>query len=283
MRLCEEYAVEPYDEESGSGILRGVYMRMGENDSVLLTLIVKKDALSTSFCKALCAEIPNRFPAVCGILLNVNPTDGNRVLSDDFRTLWGQSFLYDTLCGKRFRIAPDAFYQVNHDQTEKLYSIARDFADVREGETLFDLYCGTGTIGILLAEKNVSLVGVEISEAATRNAAENAAANHVDAEFICLDAGEALNSERLLQKHPDVIVIDPPRKGCGTDAAEKIASFGASRIVYISCNPQTLARDLVAFVSCGYSPTDAVGVDLFPRTGHVETVVKLIKTDSASR
>lgn len=273
--LCERYAIEVYEEETQSGILRGLYMRSGENNTVLLTLIAKHDRLDPAFCDALCKEIPKAFPSVCGILLNINPTEGNSVLSHTFRTLWGQSFLYDTLCGKRFRIAPDAFYQVNHAQTEKLYALARSFADVHEGDTLFDLYCGTGTIGIILAEKNVRLIGVEISESATENAAENARANAVDGEFICLDAGEALNSERLLHKAPDVIVIDPPRKGCGTDAAAHIASFDAARIVYISCNPQTLARDLVTFEACGYHATEAVGVDLFPRTGHVETVVLL--------
>lgn len=278
--LSEKLRIDAYDEQSEKGTIRSIYMRGNSLGKLLLTLVVNADGLGKSNEEAFCGYIREEYPEVSGILLNTNKKRGNSLLGEKWRTLWGDSFLQDTLCGKTFRIAPAAFYQINHDQTERLYRIAKDFAGIKENETVFDLYCGTGTIGIILAEKGVKLVGVEISREAVENAAENAKINGVDAEFICLDAGEALNSPRIFGKNPDVVVIDPPRKGCGDEAAEKIASLGAGRIVYISCNPQTLARDLVKFSECGYNAERAAGVDLFPRTGHVETVVLLSKMNA---
>lgn len=277
VEIFEELNISAYNEETKKGDMRCIYMRKNTESEVLLTFIVNTESLGEKTENALCQKLLERHGEIRGILLNTNRKEGNSLLGDKWRTLYGDGYLYDTLCERKFRIAPAAFYQVNHEQTEKLYYIAKRFADIKEGDTVFDLYCGTGTIGIILAEKGVKLVGVEISKEATIDAAENAKRNGIDAEFICLDTGEALNSERLLNKKPDVIIIDPPRKGCGDDAVEKIASFGAKRIVYISCNPQTLARDLVKFKECGYKAKDAVGVDLFPRTGHVETVVKLCR------
>ena len=279
LSLCTARHVTAYDETTGGGLLRGLYMRMGEKESVLLTLIVNGKSLGKETESFLCEKLTQAFPMLCGILLNENQKDGNGVLGEKIRTLWGQAFLYEILCGKRFRVSPDAFFQVNAEQTERLYETARAFADVKPNETLFDLYCGTGTIGIITAREDTKLYGVEISEAATRNAAENARANGVKGEFLCLDAGEAMDSERLRKLSPDVVVIDPPRKGCGEDAAKRISSLGAKRIVYISCNPQTLARDLVTFAACGYAAKNAVGVDLFPRTGHVECCVLLCRED----
>lgn len=277
IETLEALGVSAYDEKTKKGDMRCIYMRKNEEGGVLLTLIVNTDSLGKDKETALCDALISKHPEICGILLNTNRKEGNSLLGKEWRTLYGEEYLYDTLCERRFRIAPAAFYQVNHAQTEKLYYIAKEFAGIKEGDTVFDLYCGTGTIGIILAEKGVKLVGVEISKEATVDAAENAKLNGVDAEFICLDTGEALNSERLKARSPDVIIIDPPRKGCGDEAVERISSFGAKRIVYISCNPQTLARDLVKFKECGYEANDAVGVDLFPRTGHTECVVRLCR------
>jgi len=275
VEILENLGISAYNEETKKGIIRCIYMRKNTKNEVLLTFIVNADTLGETKEKALCDTLTKKHSEIKGILINTNRKEGNSLLGNSWRTLWGDEYLYDTLCERKFRIAPGAFYQVNHDQTQKLYYIAKEFADIKEGDTVFDLYCGTGTIGIILAEKGIKLVGVEISKDAVKDASENAKLNGIDAEFICLDTGEALNTERLLNKKPDVIIIDPPRKGCGDDAVEKISSFGANRIVYISCNPQTLARDLVKFKSCGYEAEKAVGVDLFPRTGHVECVVKL--------
>lgn len=275
--IFEQLSLSVYDETTGKGLLRSVYMRKNTKDEVLLTIIVNGESIGENNEKALCEKITALFPQICGILINTNKKEGNSLLGEKWRTLYGDGYLYDTLCGKQFRIAPAAFYQVNHAQTERLYSVAKQFAGVKPGDVLFDLYCGTGTIGIILAEPGVKLVGVEISKEATIDAAENARINGVDAEFICLDTGEALDSPKLYEKRPDVVVIDPPRKGCGADAAKKISALGAKKIVYISCNPETLARDLVTFGECGYTAEKAVGVDLFPRTGHCECVVRLCR------
>ena len=276
--ILSQCAVSAYDEESGKGILRCIYMRKNSKNEVLLTVIANSRSLGDAAEVRLCEYIREKHPEVTGILINVNKKSGNSLLGDTWRTLWGNDVLYDTLCGKKFRIAPAAFYQVNRDQAEKLYYKAKEYANISAGDVVFDLYCGTGTIGIALSEPGVKLVGVEISPDAVRDACENAKINGVDGEFICLDADEALNSPRLCDKKPDVIVIDPPRKGCGADAARKISSFGAKRIVYISCDPHTLARDLVTFAECGYTAEKAAGVDLFPRTGHVECCVLLCRT-----
>lgn len=273
--LFEKNGIEPYDEILHCGNIRCIYMRKNVGGRVLLTFITWENGFSKKAEENICKTLISEFPQISGILVNVNKKEGNSLLGDTWRTLWGEDVLSDILCGKQFVLPPAAFYQVNHDQTERLYKTAIDFAEIKEGDLVFDLYCGTGTIGICAAKKGVRLVGVEISPDAVRDADKNAKTNGVDAEFICLDAGEALNTKRLRELHPDVIFIDPPRKGCGDDAVERICSFDAKTIVYISCNPQTLARDLVKFSQLGYRAEKAVGVDLFPRTGHCECVIKL--------
>lgn len=275
--LFEECNIVPYDETALCGNIRSIYMRKNTEGKILLTFICWENGFGKKNEEYICDILRKEFPYVCGILINVNKKEGNSLLGDKWRTLWGQDVLCDKLLQKQFVIPPAAFYQVNHDQTERLYKTAIDFADIKEGELVFDLYCGTGTIGICAAKPKVKLVGVEISPDAVRDAQKNAEINGVDAEFICLDAGEALDTPRLKKLCPDVIFVDPPRKGCGDEAVERICSFGAKRIVYISCNPQTLARDLVKFSELGYKATKATGVDLFPRTGHCECCVLLCR------
>ena len=269
-----------YDETNGHGIFRSIYMRKSENDSsIILTLILNSEKLIDDKCELkFCDYIINEFPHISSIVININKKQSNAVLGDKWRKLYGDGYLYDTLCGKKFRISPASFYQVNHEQTEILYGIAAKFADLKPGETLLDLYCGTGSVGISIAKKDTKLIGVEIVPQAAKDAEFNSKQNGLDGKFLCLDATNALDDERLESLHPDVITIDPPRKGCGTESAAKIASLGAKRIVYISCDPATLARDLAEFDKCGYKALVAEGVDMFPRTGHVETVVLLSRT-----
>lgn len=268
-----------YDEATKSGIVRSLHMRKAKCDgSIILTLILNSNKLVDDKSEFnFCGYILGEFPQICSILINVNTKDSNAVLGNKWRTLYGNGYLNDILCGKKFRISPASFYQVNHAQTEVLYSIAKKFASLEPGDKLLDLYCGTGTVGICIAEKDTKLIGVEIVPQAVKDASFNAKQNGLDAEFLCLDAQGALDDEKLKALRPDVITIDPPRKGCGTEAAKKIASLGANRIVYISCDPATLARDLAEFDNCGYKAVRAEGVDMFPRTGHVETVVLLSK------
>ncbi len=278
--FAESHNIPPYDEADGSGILRSVYLRSAADGKVVLTLILAKDRLvSPAVEQEFCRYITGTYPMIVSVVVNKNDLAHNAVLGKEFRTIYGDGYLYDTLCGRKFRIAPASFYQVNHDQAEKLYGKAREFASLKSGETLLDLYCGTGTVGICLAEKDTHLVGVEIVPQAVEDAHYNAEQNGIDASFLCLDAEKALDDNRLTEIRPDVITLDPPRKGCGEQASRKIASLGASRIVYISCNPETLARDLVTFSECGYRVMRSVGVDMFPRTGHVECVVLLSRVN----
>jgi len=272
--------VPVYDEEQRTGILRSIYLRKSASDgSIILTIIANGNKLVDDKTELnFCGYMISKFPRICSILINVNEKESNAVLGEKWRTLYGDGYLRDTLMGKSFHISPASFYQVNHEQTEILYGIAKKFAALKPEDTLLDLYCGTGTVGICIAEKDTRLVGVEIVPQAAKDAEYNAKSNGLKAEFMCLDAGNALDDEKLLTLKPDVISIDPPRKGCGIDAARKIAAMGAKRIVYISCDPATLARDLAEFEVCGYRAVQAEGVDMFPRTGHVESVVLLTQT-----
>ena len=278
--FIQQNNISVYDEESQNGLIRSIYLRKAAVDgSVILTLITNGDKLVNDKTElAFCGYILSKHPQICSVLLNVNKKSSNAVLGDKWRKIYGDGYLRDTLLDRSFRISPASFYQVNHAQTEVLYSIAKEYASLKSGETLLDLYCGTGTVGICIAEKDTKLVGVEIVSQATKDAEYNAKANGLNGEFMCLDAANALDDEKLLSLKPDVITIDPPRKGCGIESAKKIAAMGAKRIVYISCDPATLARDLAEFENCGYKAVKAEGVDMFPRTGHVETVVLLTKT-----
>ncbi len=265
-----------YDETSGRGLLRHIYLRIGEmTGEIMLCLVINGDSLPCldSFVK----KIRNSFPDITGILLSVNKKNTNVVLGEKFITLWGKDYIDDILCGLRFRVSADSFYQVNRDGAELLYSLAADMAALKGGETLIDLYCGTGTIGLSMASKVERLRGVEIVPAAVECARENTERNGIDnAEFFCADAGDR---ETILRAaggtRPDAVVIDPPRKGSTRELVECLAGLDVPKIVYVSCNPDTLARDCAWFKKFGYDIGTIQPVDLFPRTGHVESVVCL--------
>ncbi len=268
--------ISAYNEQTLKGMLRSIHLRASETfGDVSLTLILNaKQLIDDKTERDFCSFITKKHPEIKTITINTNTKPGNAVLGSSWRTLFGDGTITDTLCGKTFRITPASFWQVNHAQTEVLYSKAREFAALSDGDTLLDLYCGTGTVGLCIASEHTKLFGVEIVPQAVEDAKINTALNNIDAQFLCLDASSALDDARLKELHPDVITVDPPRKGC-VDSVEKIASLGAKRIVYISCDPATLARDLAKFSQCGYTAVRAAGVDMFPRTGHVETVVLL--------
>ncbi len=276
LAFMEQNKISAYDEISCKGLVRSIHLRASHDASqVSLTLILNgKSLVDSKTEKIFCDFITKNHPCVKTVLINVNDKNTNAVLGDSWRTIYGDGCIYDTLCGKNFRITPASFWQINHAQTQVLYSKAKEYANLQSGETLLDLYCGTGTVGLCIAEPDTKLFGVEIIPQAVKDANINAKLNGMNAEFMCLDAATALDDERVEALHPDVITIDPPRKGCA-DAVEKIAGLGAKRIVYISCDPATLARDLAQFEKCGYKACHAAGVDMFPRTGHVETVVLL--------
>lgn len=215
--------------------------------------------------------------AIKSVLININPDDTNAVLGGKCIPLLGDGCITDILCGVKVRISPLSFYQVNRAQAEKLYKKAAEYAGDKKIKLLLDLYCGAGTIGLSMADKAEELIGIETVAPAIEDAKKNVSANGIEnARFICADAGEA--AEKLLAegKRPEVIVLDPPRKGCSEQTIKAAAGMAPDRIVYVSCDPATLARDCAVFKELGYEVEEATPVDLFPRTAHVETVCLLV-------
>lgn len=269
-----------YDEASHSGVLRHLYMRRGEMSGEMMVCVVANGAALHE--EALLVEmLREAVPEITGVLLNVNREKTNVVLGKTCRTLWGKDTITDTLCGLAFEIAPHAFYQVNRTQAERLYGKAAEYAGLTGAETLLDLYCGTGTIGLSMAKNAKKLIGAEIVPAAVENARRNAERNAIqNAEFLCADAAEAARILFERGEKPDVIVIDPPRKGCDSALIATIAAMRPKRVVYVSCDPATLARDLKLFRESGYKTETVTPADMFPGTAHVETVVLLSKLNT---
>lgn len=272
-----------YDEASHSGVLRHLYMRRGEMSGEMMVCVVANGAALHE--EALLVEmLREAVPEITGVLLNVNREKTNVVLGKTCRTLWGKDTITDTLCGLAFEIAPHAFYQVNRTQAERLYGKAAEYAGLTGAETLLDLYCGTGTIGLSMAKNAKKLIGAEIVPAAVENARRNAERNAIqNAEFLCADAAEAARILFERGEKPDVIVIDPPRKGCDSALIATIAAMRPKRVVYVSCDPATLARDLKLFRESGYKTETVTPADMFPGTAHVETVVLLSKGEVDSK
>ena len=274
---AEEDRVSVYDEQSGRGLLRHIYVRKGAvSGQVMVCIVANGESLPRE--KRLVYALRREIPGLASVVLSVNRRNTNVVLGDEFRTLWGEAWIEDELCGFTFRLSPRSFYQVNHDQAQRLYARAVEFAELRGTETVLDLYCGTGTITLALSRAAGKAVGVEIVPQAIEDAKENAARNGVtNVEFFCADASVA--AERLCAEGaaPDVIVVDPPRKGLAPDVIDAMVQMSPARIVYVSCDPATLARDVKLLHEKGYALTRAEAFDLFPRTFHVETVVQLVR------
>lgn len=271
--------IPPYDETKHTGILRHLYLRYAEKTDELMVCIVanaKELRKEKSLVNSLCERLPN----LKTVVLNINTEKTNVITGKQCRTLYGNGYITDILCDMKFRISPLSFYQVNRSQAEKLYYKAAEFADLKSNETLLDMYCGTGTIGLTMAKYVKNLIGVEIVSQAIEDAKNNAIFNHIsNAEFICADAAQAAENLKKRHIHPDCIILDPPRKGCESSLIDTITEMSPSRIVYVSCDPATLARDVKLFSEKGYHIQKAVPVDLFPRTTHVECVVLMTKCD----
>ncbi len=283
-KLCDQYRVTAYDEETGKGLLRHIYLRSAADGTTLLTLVINGEALPKAAAEGLTHELVGRFPSLCGILLNINRENTNVVLGDKFVTLWGRDYIEDILCGKRLRLSAGSFYQVNHDAAELLYNTAADMAGLTGKEHLLDLYCGAGSIGLSMADRVADVTGIEIIPAAVECAKVNARLNGLDesrARFFCGDASDAHKflaaAEEGGAPAPDLVVIDPPRKGTTRELIAEIAERDIKRVVYISCEPETLGRDCAIFRGFGYEIGEVQPVDLFPRTGHVESVVCLTR------
>ena len=272
-----QYGDPVYEEESHSGRMRRLYLRLGEETGeVLACVVVNGNGLHHE--AELVQALRKAVPGLKSVVINSNRDRTNVALGKRCRTAWGSDAIEDTLCGLRFRISPLSFYQVNRTQAERLYELAAHYAGLTGGELLLDLYCGTGTIGLSMARDARRVIGVEVVPQAVENARENARINGIEnAEFFCADAGKAADMLARRGERPDVVVLDPPRKGCGPELIQTVAGFQPRRIVYVSCDPATLARDLKLFAGLGYPPVRATPVDMFPATSHVETVVLLEK------
>ena len=269
-----EYSIPAYNERTFTGLVRHVYVRTNRAGRSLCCLLVNGRGVprEAELVRALRRAEPN----LAGIVLGVNEKHNNVILGDSYRTLWGEDFLSDTLCGLTFRLSVPSFYQVNPAQTEVLYGKALEFAGLTGAETVLDLYCGIGTISLVMARKAGMVWGAEVVPQAVDDAIANARRNHIEnARFLCADAGEAARYLEGEGVRPDVVCVDPPRKGLAEDVVDTIADMGPQRVVYVSCDPGTLGRDVKRFAGRGHTLKKAVAVDMFPRTAHVETVVLL--------
>ena len=275
-RWMADHAVPAYDEASHRGLVRHLFLRTSSAGQVLCCVVVNGRRLP--YEEELVDALRAAAPGLAGAVLSVNTERTNVVLGREFRTLWGQDFLEEALCGLTFRLSVPSFFQVNRAQCAVLYGRALAFAGLTGRETVLDLYCGIGTISLAMARGAARVVGVEIVPQAVEDARANAARNGVtNAEFWCGDAAYA--AARLLEQglRPDVVVVDPPRKGLAAEVVDTVAAMGPERIVYVSCDPATLARDVKRFGELGYRAGLAEAVDMFPRAAHVETVCLLSK------
>ena len=270
------FRVPVYDEASHTGLLRHIYVRRGAvSGQILVCLSCNGEKLPR--VEALLDRL-KKIPGFTTLVLSVNTKKGNAVLGDKFITLYGPGYIEDTLCGLTFRLSPRSFYQVNHTQAQRLYKAAIDLAGITKKDTVLDLYCGVGTITLAMASAAGRVIGVEVIPQAVEDARENAKRNHItNAEFFCGDAGQAALALEESGVRPDVITVDPPRKGLNADAIEAIARINPRRLVYISCDPATLARDVALLKEHGFPLRSAQAADLFPRCAHVETVVLMSK------
>lgn len=279
-QFLEEYHISAYDEQTGKGKVRHLYIRYGEvSGEVMVCLVVNSERLphAAEYVEGLLKVCPQ----VVSVVLNINREQNNVILGQKCITLYGKDTIEDTLCDVRFELSPLSFYQVNRQAAEKLYRLAAEMAQFEGNELLIDLYCGAGTIGLSMASKVRELIGVEIVPDAVENAKENAKRCGVEnARFICADAKEAAAQLAAENLHPDVIVVDPPRKGCDLEVLQAISAMAPKRLVMISCNSASLARDCKELEALGYHLEKAAPVDLFPRTTHVETVCLLSKLQS---
>ena len=282
MDYVNQFRVSVYDEATHKGLLRHIYVRRGAvSKQILVCLVCNGEILPK--VDALLARL-RKIPGFTTLVLSVNRSKGNAVLGDKFITLYGPGYIEDTLCGLNFRLSPRSFYQVNHHQAQRLYETAIEQAGITKNDTVLDLYCGVGTITLAMASAAGKVMGVEVIPQAVEDAKDNARRNGIEnAEFFCGDAGQAALELEKNGVRPDVVVVDPPRKGLNADTIEALSRMAPRRIVYVSCDPATLARDVALLKQRGYTLQSATAADLFPRCAHVETVVLLSKGEIDSK
>ena len=281
-KLCESFKIRAYDSRTGNGFLRHVLIRTAKNGAVMVVLVTAKGDIKskTSFVNALI----KRHPEIKTVVRNINNTDKGLMLGDHSEVYYGDGYITDTVCDLHFRISPKSFFQVNRVQTEVLYNKAVEFAHLTGKERVLDAYCGTGTIGLIMARRAKEVFGVEANRDAVRDAVVNAEINGIkNIRFFAVDAGHFMDGIAAEGETMDVVVTDPPRAGCSPKFLKSLIALGPKRIVYVSCNPETLARDLYTLKNGGYAVKKMQPVDMFPYTAHVETIVLLGRKDIHER
>ena len=283
--LCAFFAqqgIRPYDEQSGKGLVRHIFLRRGAHSGQIMVCLVCTRA-KLPHAEQLCTALREQFPAISTILLNVNAKNTNVILGSENHILYGPGYIEDTLCGVPVRLGSLSFYQVNTLAAERLYGVAAQYAQLTPDDTLLDLYCGMGTIGLSMAGQCRELIGVEIVpeaiESAKANAARMGEAVAAKSRFFCADAGQAATQLAAEGLHPDIVMLDPPRKGCDEATLSAVVRMAPRRVVYVSCNPATAARDAAWLEQNGYHAEKVQPVDLFPRTKHVEACVCYTRVD----
>lgn len=274
--LLKSFKIRPYNEDSGYGLLRHVLVRIGHVTGQVMVVLVLSSPIMPSknnFVKAL----RKLHPEITTIVVNVNERDTSMILGEKEQVIYGKGYIEDELCGKTFRISPKSFYQVNPAQTEKLYAKAMEYAGLTGRETVLDAYCGTGTIGMIASDYAAQVIGVELNRDAVRDAVNNAKRNQIpNIQFYQNDAGKFLLEMAEQDKRLDVLFMDPPRSGSSEEFLNAAAGIRPERIVYISCNPETLVRDVKYLVKRGYRAEKSVAVDMFPFTDSIESVTLLV-------
>ena len=276
-QLCQELEIDPYNESLNLGVLRHVIVRVGfKTEEIMVTLVTRTHEIPNSELRI--QRLVSKYPKIKSIAQNVNPKVTNVIFGDETRILYGESYIYDEMNGIRFAISPRSFYQVNPIQTETLYSKAVEYAQLSGNEIVFDAYCGIGTITLFLAQHAKQVYGVEIIPEAIEDAKMNARLNGFENTQFAVGKSEEIIPAWIENGIvPDVIVVDPPRKGCDRSLLDTMLEAAPDRIVYVSCDSSTLARDLRVLIDGGYKLEVVQPVDMFPQTAHIECVAKLVR------
>lgn len=278
--LAREFKIRHYNEDTGTGLLRHILIRTAHaTGEILVVLVLSNPELPGK--KHFIRKLTEKHPEITSVVINVNARPTNMILGERERAAYGPGFIEDILCGKKFRISPRSFYQVNPVQTEKLYRQAIEYASLTGKETVIDAYCGIGTIGIAAADHARMVVGIELGREAVRDAIFNAKRNEVkNISFVAQDAARYMMKLADAKQRADVVFMDPPRSGSTVEFMQAAAAMSPTRIVYVSCNPETLARDLKWFTAHGYRAVRARIFDQFAWTGHCEVVVSMSRAGS---
>ncbi len=276
-KLMQDTHTEPYNEDTGRGTLRYVFLRMGRRSGEVLMALVTGTTEFPAKAK-FAAEIKKKHPEIVTLIHNINPQKNSMVLGKKETVLYGNGYITDTLCGHTFRISANSFYQVNSEQTEVLYKTAVELAKFTKEDTVIDAYCGIGTISLMAADYAGKVIGVEVNAQAVKDARDNAKRNNcTNVEFICQDAGVFMREQAKKGTAPQVVIMDPPRAGSDDAFLNSLVTMAPQRVVYISCNPETQARDLKKLVAQGYKVEVIQPVDMFPGTKHIEVVTYLTR------